>query len=159
MSKDFYPQSRTEVALVRTDHTGRSNSGAIAHIQFTIKDDVLKRLNLRLNLSISNIRMLDSSGVVLPVTALPSSVLILPTAVNQIELADDIVIYPNPANDFIYFNTNNSIDKITVFAGDSKEIISVENPSALDISKLNPGLYCIKIQSQGKIFVKKIVKI
>jgi len=159
ISKDFYDQGRTEVAMVRTDRSSRSNQGAIAQFQFTIKDDVLNRSNPSLNLSVSNIRMIDSLGTELPVTGLPSSVLILPTSINQQFLSDEhIIIYPNPANDFIYFNSNNFIDKVTVFSSDSREMFSIDNPSAIDISKLNPGFYIIKLQIKDKVFVEKIIK-
>ena len=160
MSKDFYPQSRTEVALVRTDHTGRSNSGAIAHIQFTIKDDVLKSTNLRLNLSISNVRMIDSSAVELPVSPLPSSVLILPTptSVNGIENNNEVSIFPNPATDIITVNSLYPIEAIKIISIDSKEIILDKSQNTINVSTLSPGLYCLIIESKGKQIIKKFIK-
>jgi hypothetical protein len=160
MSKDFYPQSRTEVALVRTDHTGRSNSGAIAHIQFTIKDDVLKSTNLRLNLSISNVRMIDSAAVELPVSPLPSSVLILPapTSVNSFEKDNEVIIFPNPATDLITVSSLYPIDDMKIISIDSKEIQLDKSQNTINVSTLSPGLYCLLIESKGKQIIKKFVK-
>jgi hypothetical protein len=160
MSKDFYPQSRTEVALVRTDHTGRSNSGAIAHIQFTIKDDVLKSTNLRLNLSISNVRMIDSAAVELPVSPLPSSVLILPTptSVNSFENDNEVIIFPNPATDLITVSSLYPIDDMKIISIDSKEIQLDKSQNTINVSSLSPGLYCLLIESNGKQIIKKFVK-
>jgi hypothetical protein len=160
MSKDFYTQSRTEVALARTDHTGRTNSGAIAHIQFTIKDDVLKSTNLRLNLSISNVRMIDSSAVELPVSPLPSSVLILPTptSVNGIENNNEVSIFPNPATDIITVNSLYPIEAIKIISIDSKEIILDKTQNSINVSTLSPGLYCLIIESKGKQIIKKFIK-
>jgi hypothetical protein len=160
LSKDFYFQGRTEVALVRTDHTGRSNSGAIAHIQFTIKDDVLKSTNLRLNLSISNVRMIDSAAVELPVSPLPSSVLILPTptSVNSFENDNEVSIFPNPATDLITVSSLYPIDEMKIISIDSKEIQLDKTQNTINVSLLSPGLYCILIESKGKQIIKKFIK-
>jgi len=113
-----------------------------------------------LNLSISNVRMIDSNAVELPVSPLPSSVLILPaaTSANNVEIDNQIGIYPNPATDLITIQSLYPIDGLKIISLDSKEIQLDSTQNSINISALTPGLYCLIIESNGKQFIKKFIK-
>ena len=70
-------------------------------------------------------------------------------------------IYPNPTNDFIYLNFNDSIKKITVFNTLGKELVSFPFPNKkINISSLNNGIYILHIHFLDKRkSVKKVIKI
>jgi len=85
-------------------------------------------------------------------------------AVNDVKLASDILIFPNPAKDIIYFNlpTTNNIWTVEVYSIKGKRIISSEiKNSQLKIDQLKAGVYFVKVyngfrkvQHTEKIVVK-----
>lgn len=80
--------------------------------------------------------------------------------------ADDLAsssfnVYPNPAKDFIAIKSNtNQITLIKVYDVLGKNVITQNKliNNRLDISKLNKGLYFIKIDADGNSLTKKIIK-
>ncbi len=77
------------------------------------------------------------------------------------ELNNKIVIYPNPANDFINLNSNFIINKIEIQDLNGR-IVSTENHNSenivLDINQLSKGIYLIKVQTENGFSIKKFVK-
>lgn len=74
--------------------------------------------------------------------------------------ARDFVIYPNPANEIIYINSENQpINDLSVIDINGREVMaaSFENVlnATLDISSLSSGIYLITIESNQKSVVKK----
>ena len=77
----------------------------------------------------------------------------------------EISIYPNPASDHITINTSNSISGISKFQilnllgeivySDRKEF---SETTSININHLEPGLYFIKIENNGSVISKKIIK-
>ncbi len=70
----------------------------------------------------------------------------------------DIQIYPNPATNKIYFKGLLNKAVVEVFALDGRQLSSktVTNNSALDLN-VSSGIYVLKITSDGKSMVKKII--
>ena len=67
------------------------------------------------------------------------------------------LFYPNPVRGQIQININN-FDRATIFELSGKTVISSKK-TQIDLSKLNEGIYLMKIQNQsGKIFNTKIIK-
>ncbi|MCG8699611.1 MAG: sulfatase-like hydrolase/transferase [Bacteroidales bacterium] len=70
-----------------------------------------------------------------------------------------IVISPNPARDFITFETDFAMEKVTIYDIYGRIHQAYEYPNfTLDISDLGIGNYIVKIESQGEIFIKRLVK-
>lgn len=155
--KNFYTQGLVEVGLTRIDHQGAYGSGPIAQVQFIIKDDVLpKSAYTRLDFNISNVRLIDSVGTEIPVTGLPSQVLVLDlnshTTLIQ-EMGEDIKVYPNPTAGKIcveskespiqstkLYTTTGQLVYESTHSNTFKELIAVENlPSGLYILHINTG--------------------
>ncbi|MBN2519503.1 MAG: T9SS type A sorting domain-containing protein, partial [Bacteroidales bacterium] len=71
-------------------------------------------------------------------------------------------IYPNPCNDYIKIQNENSvnIDKIILTDIFGKLIVSMDgyNGSSIDVSMLNSGVYFLQIKSGNEIKVVKLVK-
>ena len=84
------------------------------------------------------------------------------TSLNTEEfLNSQFEIYPNPANEIIYFknNLNNQIQNIKIIDLAGKIIfITNENLSEINIQNLETGIYIISITSENKIYNYKIVK-
>ncbi len=65
----------------------------------------------------------------------------------------NIVLYPNPTVDKIFWAQNIAIEKVTVFDMNGKQILS-QNVSgfSLDVSHLSNGTYLIKLETNDKSF-------
>ncbi len=70
----------------------------------------------------------------------------------------EIQIYPNPATDRIYLKGVQNETEIVVFTIDGRQLSSnsMNNKNYLDLN-LSSGLYVLKISSEGRSIIKKIV--
>lgn len=71
----------------------------------------------------------------------------------------DLNIYPNPAKDFVYFTSNESISKIEVYNLVGSKVISKKintNQVRLNLSELNAGLYIVRIFNGNKVTDRKL---
>ena len=71
--------------------------------------------------------------------------------------ADDIVVYPNPANDIITICTDTSHASIYSVDGKLLKIKDINN-NQIDISDLQSGIYLLKTESSDGTFYHKIIK-
>lgn len=68
-------------------------------------------------------------------------------------------IYPNPAEDFIIINTNENISGISIYNVMGIKVMEEKDiDSSIDVSKLNSGLYIIKIKTDKKEIIKQFIK-
>ncbi|CAM1374445.1 T9SS type A sorting domain-containing protein [Tenacibaculum xiamenense] len=87
--------------------------------------------------------------------------------VNDSEIANSFILYPNPSKDFIYLKVNPLLDNelsISIFTIDGKEVPSTKNEAfennirKIDVSNLAKGIYILKIQNgTGAITSKKVI--
>ncbi len=75
------------------------------------------------------------------------------------ECFHDIVVYPNPAENELYFDSHLSDAFYFVYDSFGKQVLlgKSEN-SSVDISSLNPGFYMVELIKNGKSFRAKFVK-
>lgn len=80
--------------------------------------------------------------------------------INITEFSDKILIYPNPAKNFINFEIrNDKIAKLIIYNSTGKAYESDEN-QIIDISKFPTGTYFVKIITEsGKIYFESVIKI
>lgn len=70
----------------------------------------------------------------------------------------DFKVYPNPASENIYIETNSKIKNIKLFSTDGKLIIE-SRILQLNIQNLNTGIYILAIENEeGSIGIQKIIK-
>lgn len=87
-----------------------------------------------------------------------------PTGIEEksIITTDNIKIYPNPAQDFVYVTGINNDSKImlTNIAGKEMEVTSQQenNSLKLDLGGISKGIYVLKIYSGNDFLVKRILK-
>jgi hypothetical protein len=69
-----------------------------------------------------------------------------------------IIMYPNPANNFLVFSGIQNESKVTIcnLTGAQLIDVTVDNETRLPIS-LSTGIYLVKISSQSKTTVKKLI--
>ena len=77
------------------------------------------------------------------------------------EKESGLVLYPNPANDYLYIPSstelNSRIDIISL-EGKSMMTFSATADGKIDISQLRPGIYFLNIISNGKTIVTRFIK-
>jgi len=81
-----------------------------------------------------------------------------PSSVQNVHL-DHVIIYPNPANDFIEIRSNETIQNITIYniSGQKIKIPLIGDSNIINTSKLNSGLYYLKITTEKGIIIKKVI--
>ena len=71
----------------------------------------------------------------------------------------EIIVYPNPANNYIKINIpNNTIFSTDIYNSTGQLVSRTSNQDYLNIAKLNSGIYFVKIRYENKVVTKKIVK-
>ncbi len=90
-----------------------------------------------------------------------NAILSILTGTNEVS-EQDIFIYPNPTTGKINFkNTNNSIQKLSVYDIRGKTIIEnseIQQNVIIDLSNFESGIYIISIQTEKEILKAKIIK-
>lgn len=83
------------------------------------------------------------------------------TSTNEEFVDDAITIFPNPAQDFIRFNTTLIVDRIDVYTlGGQILEMPVLNNNMLDVSDFTSGVYSLKVYFENeKVGSAKFVKL
>jgi|GEM_PF-6358400 len=80
------------------------------------------------------------------------------TSVNTVA-ADDLSIYPNPAQDYFFIKSGIEIKKVRIFSLSGKKVLSFQpecKHPKIPVSSLNPGVYLIEVSSDLHPVTKKI---
>ena len=84
-------------------------------------------------------------------------------AIPEIHANDDIIIFPNPATNFIYFadkqrNILDNIESVKFYDVTGRLCKSFSNTvSVIDISEMQPGIYILRIKdSKEKLYLRKL---
>lgn len=69
-------------------------------------------------------------------------------------------LYPNPARDFItlVFNNSNTF-KIAIYNTAGQELINQTNTKKIDVARLQPGTYFVRILSGNNIYTQRFIKL
>ena len=72
-------------------------------------------------------------------------------------------IYPNPANDRLYIETTAEIEDVVVYSitgviVSQQSTVNSQRSLSIDLSKLNTGIYIIKINTENGEIVKRFIK-
>jgi len=79
-------------------------------------------------------------------------------SIENLELASEITIHPNPVKNTLFVDFyNKEVDNISLYNILGKHIYSVNNAKTIDVSKYAPGLYFVKISVEKKETVRKII--
>ena len=84
------------------------------------------------------------------------------TAVDQVEGASGINVYPNPATDLVWLNLNLTGDvKVVLYDVQGQTIMDMQfnadqSQHAIDVSDLSAGLYLINVKSADHNFTYKL---
>ncbi|HKC67945.1 MAG TPA: T9SS type A sorting domain-containing protein [Bacteroidia bacterium] len=82
------------------------------------------------------------------------------TAINKYSIANNISVYPNPANEMLYIECplKNATLFITDILGNKIKQISVENElTTMDISSLSKGVYFLSVKTVNNVITKRFI--
>jgi hypothetical protein len=65
------------------------------------------------------------------------------------------IFYPNPAKDFI--SVNSGVCQVKIFDLQGHEVLNVLNPTKIDVSKLQPGIYVLNANTKSEVINSKLV--
>lgn len=73
--------------------------------------------------------------------------------------SEQLLIYPNPSNDYVYISTKDKINKVELFDLTGRLVLDFNHDSKkLDIRSLPKGIYYFKVQTESDIFSRRIIK-
>jgi hypothetical protein len=91
---------------------------------------------------------LPQGGQLIPLPSLP-----LPTSVNNVAAANNIRVFPNPANDAITVEVDDQLNKISLLDVTGRTLTSVQadKKTILDISSLPSGVYIVVVEDNNAV--------
>jgi uncharacterized protein (DUF1501 family) len=82
--------------------------------------------------------------------------------VADFDATNEVVVYPNPSAETITINTTHSIDTVTVFSMDGKQVANYKNPLtsnqfSINVQNYAVGIYTLNIKTTNGNFSKKVI--
>ncbi|MBG6129068.1 hypothetical protein IWQ47_000240 [Aquimarina sp. EL_43] len=71
---------------------------------------------------------------------------------------NDIIVYPNPANNFVNIRSEEIVKKLTLYTFVGENVTEKQNTNELNISEIKRGIYWLVIETKSKTIRKKIIK-
>ncbi len=81
-----------------------------------------------------------------------------PTGLDSLADKCKVVIYPNPAKDYITIFSEERVDEIEIYDSSGKPSIISNNETEINISQLPKGIYFIQVHVGDHLVMKKMVK-
>ncbi|MCF8226346.1 MAG: S8 family serine peptidase [Bacteroidales bacterium] len=72
---------------------------------------------------------------------------------------DQIWAYPNPVKEILYFNIPDNEYSISLYSFDGRLIYKNTNVMLMDMSDFQEGIYCLKIKTESRMYLEKIIKV
>ncbi|HPF11236.1 MAG TPA: T9SS type A sorting domain-containing protein [Flavobacteriaceae bacterium] len=70
-----------------------------------------------------------------------------------------ILLYPNPANEILILQTTLPIEKVAIYSRQGILVGEYQSTNKLEVSHLSKGLYFVEIRSEGKLAIRKFLKL
>ncbi|MBT8260841.1 MAG: T9SS type A sorting domain-containing protein, partial [Bacteroidia bacterium] len=78
-------------------------------------------------------------------------------SLNDNELLDDLIVYPNPTSDILNIKSSVQLEKLELFNILGEKIIITEQTSVLDLKSVSSGVYLLKVHSKYGYTIKRII--
>jgi len=157
--KNLSSQDRIDAAVTRIDQNNTTGFGQIGTLHFQVRGDVIG--NQTLQLSTSDIAAIDNAMNPIDINGSTSTVNIIATGINDLDLSSSIDLYPNPASEEFLIESSQNISSITLHDLLGKEILRMEelNEQKISVSLdgISSGVYLVKIITDEGEVMKKIV--
>lgn len=72
--------------------------------------------------------------------------------------ADAFKVYPNPASDQLFIESERSVEKVSFTAMNGQELNTVPNgDNSISLASLTPGMYIVNIYTENDVYRKRVV--
>ncbi len=159
LSKNNGTDLNANGGAVRTNNSNASGYGEIGTLSFVVIDNIAGKNDADdIEFMFENIRAINLEGEELSVIGIASTES-NPTGINEL-YNNAFTISPNPTTSNFYVQSNNAIEKISVFnitGNKIKEINnSKENLIYIDANDLPAGQYLVQVISDGNMATQKL---
>ncbi len=129
------------------------------YVMFTVK----KNADLPIGTEIENTAAIyfDYNEPIITNTVVNTLTLPVGIGNQELEIRNEMLVYPNPANNMVYFVPKNrqvALRKIELFDLSGRTMLIAEKENSINISRLSQGMYIYRVQDedgvmyQGKLF-------
>jgi hypothetical protein len=151
-----------DIALTKISQINISGTGPVAKVTIVTTDNVSGKVTL-------DVEPFDIIGITkyedaVPLNGIGDEVVIDPNfvGINELDLNQQIQVYPTPANDFIHFNFSGTehVDYIKIYDVAGKEVMHISNPGSkttIDLKGRSKGTYQLKAGIGHNTIHKKIM--
>ena len=155
-------RGQVDVAITRIDQQMVDGHGQIASFTYVMNDDIIGKREFSTTLNFDGIYAIDKFENVLDVGGIPAEMSVF-TGINEDVFVPGIVIYPNPARDFIYVvSPNVGIGKVALMDVAGRTLLEVrpeynQRQLFLNISDFAPGIYFVSLEHGDGVIAKKVM--
>jgi len=156
---------RVDVGLTRTNGYSVSGHGQVATVSFIIEDDIDIRSDSRFipfEVKLNNIISQDDNGNFFQLADQSVELFFDTGGFDDLTTADDLIIYPNPTNQYltIHLNGEQFMNDVSIYNMSGMLIFSMDKlqweSAQLDVSAYPEGMYILKSTiSDGTVLNKK----
>jgi uncharacterized protein (DUF1501 family) len=82
--------------------------------------------------------------------------------IDNFEIKDEVLVYPNPTSEIVMIQSINTINSVSIYAMDGRNINTYRNPLttndySIDVQNFAVGIYTLKVNTDKGSFSKKII--
>ena len=160
---------RIDAAMTRIDGGNVNGIGAIAHLNLTIRDDILQRPggggfntdSILFSFALSNVKLISNDETDIPVDILTTGSTFY-TSTENVGLGQYITIFPNPTRDKITIQADGlQIESYEIMDMTGRLIfnkkITPQNVHQVNLDGIPSGIYNLRLQTNEGVANKRIV--
>lgn len=153
-------ENKIDIAITRTDRENISGSGQIGILHITIEDVILRSGMYPMDFEIEGIRLINNIEVVKNIVPRrTTSYVDLLDGLNEPVLAQQITLYPNPAEASIWINSSAvNIKQVALYNTNGQYLKSFTNQNRLPIHDLQAGVYILQFICEEGVASKRFIK-
>lgn len=166
-----YGDEQLDIGVTRIDGASASGDGEIGEIVFIVSSDILdgrvEEGDVHFPLSINGVKMTDIDGNELSInlTNEPATLVFAKeekgTATNDLSLAAQVNLFPNPTSDKIMVDLGDLTGtQLQIFDNFGREILQKDiwkSKEEIQVGDWNTGIYFVKIQTEQGVVSKRFV--
>ena len=156
------PEGRVEVGAAGRGQNVIAGPRPVAKVRFVVEDVIIRDVEKAFSFNFTDVLMINNQERVLEVGTFSDTILLVDVfSIKEINLENEAQVYPNPANDYLFIETETLIlQNIQIFNQlgqlvDSKKIPN-QKQFQINIENLPHGIYFTKINTNKGILTKKV---
>ena len=149
LARDNFATGQNDIALCRFIHTEVNGYGYVGTMRI-LTENVASISNLEITLS--NIKAINSQGVSIPLSGQGCQVVIDPNvSVNSLPSVNHIGLYPNPANESVMIQSNVSerVEVINMLGQVVYAVATSGTTTIINTTEFEPGMYFVSVIANG----------